>query len=297
MAQLNLTPIIILNINMDCVKCNNTIKRNEDVSCGKCKQVYHFACLGMTEAQYKGIKADKSKQFQCSLCAEIRSSSEDGRNNSVIIQEMNRKLNTLSSQMVEMNGKMSTLLEENKRLKNELTCKDKDIQDLQHRVNYLEQRTRINNLEIANFPETRNLETREIIKKIFVAVGVKITDADIQAVHRVPKFNSGVKNIIVNFTSRWTRNKILMAYKQFRSQAKWNLLAKDIEANLVDTPVYISEHLSPAYKKLLAKAKQIAKEKKIKYVWIKEGQILMKRDDGDKVARISNEKDLSNYLK
>lgn len=50
--------------------------------------------------------------------------------------------------------------------------------------------------------------------------------------------------------------------------------------------IYINEHLTKVRRHLLYKTKEVAREKHYKYVWINEGDILIRKDDQSKVIRI-----------
>lgn len=55
--------------------------------------------------------------------------------------------------------------------------------------------------------------------------------------------------------------------------------------------------MTAAYKDLFWKAKNRAKETGHKYVWFKRGKLYVRKDQGDRVNRISVEEDISTYIK
>lgn len=227
-----------------------------------------------------------------------RSQSEE-RSNAEIMSEMNKKMSKLIQGMSDMDRKITTIMEDNKKLRKELAEKNLAIDDLKKRMDHLEQRSRINNIEISGFPQTKNEDVREIVKAVCKTLKVDdITDRDIQAVHRVPRYNKAPNgNIVINFASRWTKNRVLMAAKEYRKSQKRNIVAKDFKQELGDTPIYLSEHLSPARKQLLRKTKHVAKDKNYKFVWTKEGQILVKKnEESKKTHTILNETDIASLL-
>lgn len=280
---------------MQCPKCKIITKRNEEnITCSKCKSSFHLPCSGLTDEEVKTKKTEKVK-WQCISCVSgsgkvQNSGSGNGADHEIldISKDISAKVNMLVTQMAEMNGKMTKMMEENEELKQE-------VASLKNRLNLADQRSRINNVEISNYPEESNENIREVVKDIFKAIGSNLQDMEIQAAHRVPSFNKpGPKNIVVQFTSRWTRATVLANSKKYRRTNKRNLVAKDIKPEKANTPIYISEHLSPAYKQLLKKAKQFANDNHFKFVWVREGRILLKKDEGERQTfNISSEEDLA----
>jgi hypothetical protein len=57
--------------------------------------------------------------------------------------------------------------------------------------------------------------------------------------------------------------------------------------------VYVNELLSSYFSELFWKAKMRCKEKQYKYVWVKYGRILVKKDPNSHTMRINDEKDLN----
>lgn len=177
-------------------------------------------------------------------------------------------------------GQLKAALDDNKKLKEDAIKRDETIATLNRRVDVLEQRSRINNIEISNFPVTQNENLVEVVKSMGRAVGVDIADLDIQAVHRVPRFNvNATKNIVVQFCSMWKKNSIIQACARFRKENNFKISAKAINSNLPDQVIFVSEHLSPKYKALLGKVKKQIKDAGWKYVWTRHGCIYVKKDE------------------
>uniref|UniRef100_A0A8D9EWT0 PHD-type domain-containing protein n=1 Tax=Cacopsylla melanoneura TaxID=428564 RepID=A0A8D9EWT0_9HEMI len=276
---------------MICSKCNIPVQRkDENISCTKCTRSYHLTCTDLETPQTPAEK----KKWACAICTTNPSSTPktasagtgtgsntpktDDPGDKTSLREINNKLTWLINQQNETSTKLNTLIEDNKKMKKLLSDKDQIIIKLEKRVVALEQRTRINNIEISNYPENPNENIRDIVKMICAKMEVQITDADIQATHRVPRFNKGIKNIVVNFSSRWTKNKVLMATKDFRKVKKRQLLASDVSQDLPADTFYVSEHLCPEMKQLLKKTKIFARANNYQYVWVKDGVINLKKN-------------------
>lgn len=61
----------------------------------------------------------------------------------------------------------------------------------------------------------------------------------------------------------------------------------------VSNRLFINEHLTSYTKKLLKNAKDTAKTKFFKYVWVREGCVYIRKDDTARVIRISSLDDVN----
>ncbi|XP_026687464.1 uncharacterized protein LOC113472092 [Diaphorina citri] len=161
----------------------------------------------------------------------------------------------------------------------------------------------IENVEIRDVPDTKGEDVVNIVKQIGRAIGVEdIKEGDIQVAHRVESMNKGrgKRSIIAHMGSRYIRNKWLQKYKNYRKatndQGARTLTAKNINPNLPNDPIYLNEHVTGNMKLLLKDTKAFAKENNIKYVWIKDGFILIKKNENDKtVKKINTRTELEEY--
>ncbi|XP_026682527.1 LOW QUALITY PROTEIN: uncharacterized protein LOC103513744 [Diaphorina citri] len=199
----------------------------------------------------------------------------------ITLEGINNTLRRVMGKLNILDNKLEEALEANKILKKEAAERDKKIEVLNKKIDALEQRSRINNVEIGNFPVTQNENQVKIVKAIGALVGAELKDEDIQAAHRVPRYNNTTKNIVIQFCSRWKRNILLQACAKYRKD-NGKIKAKDVNTSLPNQDIYISEHLTPKNKMLLKKTKERAKANNWKYVWSKDGTIYARKNDSDK---------------
>ena len=180
--------------------------------------------------------------------------------------------------IVQMKAELELIKDENRALRSEFSS----------RINNLEQRTRINNIEIVGLRKPTPLETDTALTVDFLnnTVEAGVAMEDIEALHEVPtKRKDGKRIVIAHFKSRAKRDFILAASKE-----KLRVFNKDLEA---DQRVYVNEHLSPGNKKLFAMATKKKYELGYKFLWSKNGTIFLKKDPSSLIVyKITSEEDL-----
>ena len=184
------------------------------------------------------------------------------KNLSQMVTEFKNQQEADSQKIVELNTSVQLLKDENSKLRREFS----------QRINNLEQRTRINNIEIVGLKKPSLMETDAAIAIDFLntQVGVEVDQSDIEALHEVPSKRKDEKRIvIVHFKSRNKRDIILSTSKE-----RMRELNKNIDVN---KRVYVNEHLSPLNKKLFAMATKKKYEFGYKFIWSKNGVIFFKK--------------------
>lgn len=160
--------------------------------------------------------------------------------------------------------KVSDLQQENEQLK----C----------RLMAIEQRTRINNIEITGFPQTQNEDVKLIITTISQKIGYPIEKTDIMACHRVPTRVSGnPPNIVAELRNRPQRSALISSYKK-HIKTNGTITGDSIHPTLGDAKIFIYEHLTPEMKDFRRVVKNWANHNGFKYVWIDEGTIKVRKD-------------------
>ncbi|CAB3239210.1 unnamed protein product [Arctia plantaginis] len=172
---------------------------------------------------------------------------------------------------------------------NRLQC---EIVKLNARLAGIEKVSRSCNIEIQAVPERKNENVLLLLKKLCELVKVPIDDANINACRRVAKLNtssSRPRNIVVTFSSPRIRDLVLSATHRFnRAHPDRGLTSSDLEIPGESSRVFVTEHLSPEQKTLHAAVRGFARDRGFKYVWIKYGQVYIRKDDSAGAVLIRN---------
>lgn len=291
---------------MNCNNCDKLLPRNGDfVKCSKCSSQLHFDCSGILSKTWKAKSATKKAEWICTVCRKSRKNSHDSSSSDVSCSEesaldsIKRELTNLNNlftnlqssvssidkKLEEAMGKVDTLIQENKNLKTENSA-------LKSRVSDLEQYSRGNNLIISNIPQAAGENTVEVVQRVAKLAGVSIDERDIDACHRLPKSpKQAHPTIVVRFCRRLVKQNLL------KNKRNPNLINGNLGFTQVvpNGKIYLDEHLTSEKAKLFSAAKML-KNNGYKYVWCKEGKILVRKADGDKVVLIRTEEDIARLI-
>ncbi|KAL4703123.1 hypothetical protein ACJJTC_000182 [Scirpophaga incertulas] len=158
---------------------------------------------------------------------------------------------------------------------------------LQHQsVGEVEQRARLNNLEIFGVPERKSEDLLLITSQIASAVGVTITAQDVEFATRLPTRakNSGLpKTVIIKFKTVQLRDSLLSAARKKRG-----LTTADINIPGDVRSIYVNEHLTPRNKTLLKLTRAKCKELGFQNVWTRNTKIYVRKHVKSPAIRIFN---------
>lgn len=178
---------------------------------------------------------------------------------------------------------LKTITDENTLMRNENISLQNKMKDLESRLAHMEQDARQNNLEINCLPEHKNENLIKTIVQIGNAVSFPIAESEIISCTRVQKSNPASKKpkaVVCKLSSKAQRDNLLGAILIYnRKNPKNKLNTKLIGYGDTESPVYVSEHLTPANKSLHAATRIAAKEKNYKYVWVRNGRIFIRKDE------------------
>lgn len=164
------------------------------------------------------------------------------------------------------------------------------ISDLQYKIESMEQQARLYNIEIVNVPERRDENLINLLEKIGSVIKHPIQTSDIVSIHRVPHFdtkNTRPKNIIVRFTTKILRNNFMTAAKLAKGLRSDQLSISGTVQN-----IFINEHLTTKNKQLFRMCRETAAKHNYKYVWIKNGTILVRQTDSSAIFAVRSEHDV-----
>jgi hypothetical protein len=303
---------------MLCAKCDE--ESSDGAQCTVCKKMFGFCCAGMTESAYR----KRRTQWKCHVCrVELPASSATNEATSLEsimleLKSMQRHLasmpvlvkdvKAIKSEIDELKKACdfnSSLLDDHtKRLDGaeakllELSSLGSTIQSLNKELDTVksdsiskDQWQRLNNVEIKGVPLKQNEDLFKILDHIALTVGYPIQKSSVNYISRVPIHNSKEKLIIVSFINRYVKEDFLAA-----ARAKKTLLASEIGFVGNAQHIYLNDHLTQDYKKLLTSAKNSLKPKGYMFIWVKFGKIHVRKDDSSKVFIVNNQADLNRLL-
>lgn len=278
---------------MSCSKCKEELPKEESklVTCGGCNTSVHPNCTGVRK-QY--LTQDAKDKWRCDNCKvktppiyfdktqfleEIR---ED------IKKEVRKCFESLRE---EFRKELKDLIQSVTTLEKKVELQDKIISNLTIQIANLDQYGRNRNFELHNIEEKPGEVVEDIVLKVAKHLNIPLDKENIEAAHRLPsrKNPSLAPKIIVQLSSRKKRNEFVECRRQLAPITS-NLL---VQGGASVQRVYLNENLSPYYRELLWRAKELGKSAGFKFIWFKSGKILVSKGEGDKnIIKISSFEEL-----
>lgn len=149
--------------------------------------------------------------------------------------------------------------------------------------------SRLNNIEIPGVPVTSGENLHSILN--LIRVKVSLEERDVDRIHQVRRFEAAAGKvacqqqpsrhpaIIVRFTRQVCKDRVLAAMRALGLPG-------------ASSNIYLGDHLTPASKLLLRRARELKTDFGYQYLWIRDGKILMRTSDKSKVILISKSNDL-----
>lgn len=301
----------------NCKACMSVFKKKDlKISCVDCVSDFHGKCVRMTQADIDCL-TEQNSVWRCDPCNSARRKSmrlehgpqEGGTGVSLedimktlkdiqsdqkkTVSDFNTSYEVLHDKLQENTNKLASIesyIKEIEVLKSENTFLKSKINFLENRVDELENYSRRNCLELQGIPEERTEDIIEVVQKVGIALDVQITPDMIDACHRIGKQEEGKRprGIVVKFVRRNDRDTLV----QKRRQRKGDFSTRHLGLPS-DTPVYINDSLSPARRKLFFEVRQLKRDKGYKYIWMRNGNILLRKEEGSPVITIKCQADLS----
>ena len=173
-------------------------------------------------------------------------------------------------------SQISTLKDDNKKLRD-------DLDETNEKLNDLEQYGRRYNLVISNpnWDENRNENTDALVHELAWNLGIQLPPWAIDRSHRIGKPHPNrPRNILVRFTGYRPREALYGARINLNNQSK----------------IYINEDLTTSNSKLFYEARILKKQGKIDSALTRDGRIFVNKFKGDPVARIKSIKELEDVV-
>jgi hypothetical protein len=318
-----------------CNVCKLSVIRNsrDKIICKQCKSYFHGKCVGLGQTEIDQLV--NGPGWSCKNCVKefriqrsnsdttpVRVNSPPAVNGSFItLETLNTSLEDLKALIVSNNERLRedlsisirTCTEKIERTTEMLAEQAELIQTQQVviknltdenvalrtrldavccQMDDLEQYSRRNTLEINGVPSLTNEDVTDTVLKVCKSVGVNISKDSIDACHRLMKRgNRPAPGIMVKFVRREDAHDLMRKRKM-----KGDLNTRHLGLTGETRSIYINRSLTPKRRLLFARAKQLQRDGRIKYVWTDHaGNIKVRIDDGGKAFSIKNENDLSSF--
>nr|XP_049702302.1 uncharacterized protein LOC126055760 [Helicoverpa armigera] len=201
------------------------------------------------------------------------------------IQFMSNDFDDMKMELAKNKDLVTQLQKENEDLKTNVT-------DLSVRLNIIEQQSRQDNIELNGIPENQAENLITTVIQLGKTITCNIQADDISSVTRVKKLDSGSsrpRSIIVKLKNTRKRDEVLASVTKFnRTNSADKLNTRHLGYAGTKSPVFVSEHLSPLNKSIHAQVRKVAREKGYKYVWVRDGRVLVRKDDGARAIHIKS---------
>lgn len=160
----------------------------------------------------------------------------------------------------------------------------REVKNLKLTVNYIQQSALENSIEIQGIEVKKNDDVRKPIELLMTALDC----SDLLKNNSLANFynNPAKQTISIQFNTKEGKD---MVVKQ--KKIKGILTPQDIKYSGSTQKIFINEKLTPANKQLLWLAKS-TKAFGYKYVWTKDGQILLRKSDDSPIIRIKDANDI-----
>lgn len=244
------------------------------------------------------VQQDSFNQFKVSL-SQLRTEVTDINNKFTRFErefdEKSKTIDFLSGCQDEQVAINADLKRKLKKLENENSPLQTAVSELTSRVAQMEQHSRDCNLELQCVPESRSENLLSIFNQLLCTVSCELPDSSMRAIHRVAKLNPNSdrpRSIVVKMVTPQARDTVLAAVVKFNKSKKRNedkLSALHLGFGNNRQSIFVSEHLTVANKKLHAATRATAKEKGFEYVWIRNGRILIRKNNDSPPLIVKNE--------
>lgn len=158
---------------------------------------------------------------------------------------------------------------------------ENEITELRTEIQALRRAENNSKLEIINLNESKEEKLEERVINLAKRYNLIVKPEDISYVYRLP-IKKERRPVIIKFTRQATKEALYKARKNAKVESDGQ-------------QVYINEHTTKEERILLAKAKSKAKEESWKFVWVKNGRIMARKDENkdSKILNINKEEDLN----
>ncbi|XP_046671034.1 uncharacterized protein LOC124361041 [Homalodisca vitripennis] len=202
------------------------------------------------------------------------------------ISELRKTVDSQSEALNKYKDLYEQLLSEHKRLLIKFV-------ELETRQDEAEQYSRLNTIEINGIPENENENVFSLVQQVGNSLNIQVKEEMVDVCDRLGgKCGERPRGIVAKFTRRTVKEEFLQ-----KRRVKRNLNTSDIGFPSPASVIYVNESLTPIRRRIFNEVRSIKKEKGFTFVWIRNGKIMVRPSEGDKVSAVSNWNDVEKLRK
>lgn len=181
-----------------------------------------------------------------------------------------------------------------------------EVYILKQTVNDLQQAALINDIVIRNVPEVENTADDLLtLTQLILTKTNCVTPISICSVQRIgrkkdpndnPTGKSASRPILLTLSTKKEKEDIMAAKKKAHINCG-EIQLGDESIGPINQVIYFDEHLTKRNSDLHFNARQLRKRKLVKHVWVRNGQVFIRKNIGDKAVRIADEFQIKEYMK
>lgn len=283
-----------------CEQCKMQIKEKEEdfIDCDKCAKKFHSQCTSLDKRQFQFLLDNEREMFVCHLCE----GGEGGLKNELTaiktklnkldqLTEIQEAIQFMSKQYDEI---LKGVAENKKRLtevEKENKCLKKEIMNLKSSVKLLNDVRVKNDCVVNGLEVTEGATAVDSVIELSKSVGVNIDPQNIDEAYfirskkssnRNNNVNDGKKNIVVKFSSKAVKDKLMAAKPKLKENENTN-------------NVYVNDFLSRETLNLLNYSRSL-KEVGYQIVYARNGKVFYKKSAISRAQVINSEEDVDKLL-
>lgn len=230
------------------------------------------------------LSANRRNENDCTLATLNAKMDQIIESNNSLRQEINH----LKIVIEDYKKITENIIQSNVDLQNENTNLKWKIINVQYNVDSSEQQTLSNNLLISGIEQKDDENINDIIIEIANKLDVTLTNDDIEFSKRNNKNGneSGLPpDIIINFKNKENKIKIMKNKKTKTLNTK---MLDSIKNRVEHRAFYINEQLIRSRRYIHKKAREAKKNNYIKYAWVNDGEVYVRKTDTSKIIKLKD---------
>ncbi|KOB74531.1 Uncharacterized protein OBRU01_09055 [Operophtera brumata] len=229
--------------------------------------------------------SDISSEMEKSIKKELKETNQCLQFLSDKVDDYLEIMETFKEKIHVLENKNSELINKNKHLEIKVGA-------LEQRMNEIQQSQLVKLVEIVGIPVSACESLDVIAKNLAKKLDMKVED--VKTIKRLPAKQGKPDTIQLTMREEVTKSRWISAARSM------NLVAADVapnvEASRSRDKLFIRQALTQHLKNVLWKAKQALKDTH-KFVWCKEGKVLVRKTDQSKIIVLRSETDITNLVK